>query len=179
MVSGFSYFGDFLSAAEERHLLGHLEREPFESLHMRGQRTRRSVVSYGLQFRPHVGELGPAPPLPGYLRSVRVRAANLIGMNGDVLEQSLLTRYPQGSDIGWHTDHRSFGEVVVAISLQGDATLAFRRERQTHRVLIRRRSLYVLRDAARYEYEHKVTARALRYSITLRPIAITPSSPER
>ncbi len=176
MVCGFSYFDDFLSVSEERRLLRRLEREPFECLRMRGQRTKRALVSYGLRFKPHVGELGPAPPLPRYLHSVRVRAAALIDMSGDVLEQSLLTRYPQGSDIGWHTDHASFGDVVVAISLHGDATLAFRREREMHRVLIRRRSLYVLRDAARYEYEHRVTARALRYSITLRPIAIIGAS---
>jgi len=176
VINGFSYVPEFLSTDEEEALLSRMVSERYAPLTMRGQRTRRSVVSYGLEFRPHVGTLAAAPALPEYLHGIRARAAALVGIPSEVFEQSLLTKYPGRSDIGWHIDHQSFGDLVVSISLLGDATLALRRGSDAHRLLIARRSLYVLRDAARFEYQHKVTARALRYSITLRPIASSSSA---
>ena len=149
----------------------HLEAEPFAPIPMRGRTTRRAIVSYGLEWKPLVGRLAPAPAVPEYLHDVRARAAAIVGIDDHQLQQSLLTRYPAKSDIGWHVDHRSFGEVVLAISLLGDATLALRRDDEEHQLPIAARSLYVLRDAARATYQHRVTAKALRYSITLRPVA--------
>ena len=138
---------------------------------MRGQQTRRTIVSYGLEFRPLVGKLAEAPPIPEFLHPVRARAACSVNLPPEDLKQSLLTRYPEGSDIGWHTDHASFGGVVISISLLGDATLSLRRADEVHCLTVERRSLYILSGAARFEYEHRVRARSLRYSVTLRPVA--------
>jgi alkylated DNA repair dioxygenase AlkB len=169
-IDGFTYMPEFLSVDEERALLARLMAEPYAPLRMRGQTTRREIVSYGLAFKPHVGRLEPAPAIPRYLHAVRKRAARVAGVHEMTLQQSLLTRYPSKSDIGWHVDHQSFGDIVVAISLMGDATLALRCGEEEHRLEIAARSLYVLRARARAEYQHKVTVKALRYSITLRPV---------
>lgn len=171
LITGFTYEPSFLSVEEEDALIERIELERFAPILMRGQRTRRSIVSYGLEFRPHVGSLATAPAVPDYLHPIRNRAAAISGVAPDALAQSLLTKYPRNSDIGWHVDHQSFGAIVIAVSLLGDATLALRRENEEHRLTIERRSIYVLRDSARFDYQHKVTARSLRYSITLRPIA--------
>lgn len=171
MIDGFTYLPGFVSEQEEQTLLARLKSEPFEPLAMRGQRTRRSIVSYGLEFRPLVGTLAPAPALPRYLHRIRARAAELVGLPAESLKQSLLTKYPASSDIGWHVDHQSFGDVVLAISLLGNATLALRRHDEEYRLAIEARSIYILRGAARSEYQHKVTAKTLRYSITLRPVS--------
>lgn len=173
VISGFQYTPCFLSAAEEETLLTRIVHERFAPIAMRGRQTRRSIVSYGLEFRPHVGTLAPAPALPDYLHAIRTRAAAFVGISPGMFAQSLLTKYPKNSDIGWHIDHQSFGGIVVAISLLGDAMLALRRDEEEHRVMVAPRSLYVLRDSARFDYQHKLTARSLRYSITLRPIADT------
>lgn len=170
-IDGFTYVPEFLSVEEERSLLAWLVAEPYAPLRMRGQLTRREIVSYGLEFKPHVGQLEPAPAIPAYLHDIRKRAARVAGVQGRTLQQSLLTRYPANSEIGWHVDHQSFGDVVVAISLMGDAILALRRGDEEHRLPIAARSLYVLRACVRSEYQHRVTAKALRYSITLRPVA--------
>jgi alkylated DNA repair dioxygenase AlkB len=171
VVAGFSYVPDFLLAEEERQLVVHLEGEPFAPIPMRGRTTRRAIVSYGLEWKPLVGRLALAPAVPEYLHEVRARAAAIVGIDDHQLQQSLLTRYPAKSAIGWHVDHQSFGDVVLAISLLGDATLALRRDGEEHQLPIAARPLYVLRDAARATYQHRVTAKTLRYSITLRPVA--------
>lgn len=172
VIDGFEYYPSFLAESEEEWLATRLSREAFESIPMRGQKTRRSIVSFGLEFRPLVAVLAPAPPIPSYLHGVRGRVAEVVGLRPHILEQSLLTHYPAGSDIGWHRDHPSFGDVVAALSLLGDATLFLRRAEDIHRVNIGRRSLYVLRRDARYECEHRVKARAPRLSITFRPVAV-------
>ena len=167
---GFRYVPDFLSIAEEEALLTAVTRERFMPMRVRGQATRRETVSYGLEFKPYVGTLPPAPPIPSYLHGLRERVAVVAGIKAGALVQALISRYPQSSDIGWHVDHPSFGPLVACVSLLGDATLGLRKRGVPQRVLVARRSLYLLHGAARFEYQHKVVAQTLRYSITLRPL---------
>jgi alkylated DNA repair dioxygenase AlkB len=168
---GFLYLPDFVSHAEERALLAALEHEPFAPMRVRGQITKRETVSYGLAFKPYVASLPPAPPLPPYLHSLRKRVAAVAGIPARRFVQSILSRYPDGSNIGWHVDHASFGAVVACMSILGPATLSLRGRGAHMRVSVAPRSLYVLRDDARVTFEHKVVAHALRYSITLRVLA--------
>ena len=173
---GFLYLPDFVSHAEERVLLMAFDHEPFAPMRVRGQITKRETVSYGLAFKPYVASLPPAPPLPPYLHPLRNRTATAAGISSDALMQALISRYPERSDIGWHIDHSSFGGFVACVSLLGSATLSFRRRRRHERVTVAPRSLYLLRDDARFEFEHKVVAHSLRFSITLRTIAADTNS---
>jgi hypothetical protein len=75
VIDGFTYLPNFISVDEERALLERLVAEPYAPLRMRGQTTRREIVSYGLEFKPHVGRLEPAPALPAYLHAVRKLAS--------------------------------------------------------------------------------------------------------
>jgi alkylated DNA repair dioxygenase AlkB len=171
---GFLYLPDFISHAEERTLLVALNQEPFAPMRVRGQITKRETVSYGLEFKPYVASLPPAPPLPAYLRKLRRRVAGVTGFPARTFVQSILSRYPDGSNIGWHVDHASFGAVVACVSILGSATLSLRGRGAHERVALAPRSLYVLSDDARVGFEHKVVAHALRYSITLRVLATVP-----
>lgn len=168
---GFLYLPEFVSHAEELSLVAALHDERFARLRVRGQLTRREIVSYGLEFRPYVSALPPAPPLPSYLHPLRNRAASAAGISSDALVQAILSRYSERSDIGWHIDHRSFGGLVACVSLLGSATLSFRGRRRQERVAVAPRSLYLLQDDARFVFEHKVVAHSLRFSITLRTLA--------
>jgi len=170
-VQGFWYMADVLTAAEERQLLANLAEEPYAPIAMRGQTTRREIVSYGRAFAPYVGTLPPAPPIPTYLHGVRRKLARLVGIAPGPLVQSLITRYPQGASIGWHRDHSDFGDTVLVLSLAGTAILDLRSGDTVSRTRVEPRSLYVLAGAARTSYEHRVVARALRYSVTFRSLA--------
>ena len=84
----------------------------------------------------------------------------------------LVTEYGAGAGIGWHRDKDVFGE-VVGVSLLSPCTFRLRRaERDSWRrgsIVLAPRSVYVLRGAARSEWEHSIPAvDALRYSITYR-----------
>jgi len=85
-----------------------------------------------------------------------------------------VTEYGPGAGIGWHKDRAVFGD-VVGISLLSPCTFRLRKrsqlglERQT--LIAAPRSVYLLRDASRTEWEHSIPAvESLRYSVTFRSV---------
>jgi alkylated DNA repair dioxygenase AlkB len=110
--------------------------------------------------------------LPEFLLPLRERAAEVGGLAPDSLQQVLVTEYAPGAPIGWHRDKPMFQD-VVAISFLAPCLLRFRCrlhdgwERRSLEVVPR--SAYVLRGAARTEWEHSIPPlSALRYSVTFR-----------
>jgi hypothetical protein len=79
------------------------------------------------------------------------------------LSESLVTEYPPGAGIGWHRDSPSFG-IVAGISFGADCRMRFRRGkgegRQTCAIDLPPRSLYVMRGAAREEWQHNTGQRS-------------------
>ena len=85
-----------------------------------------------------------------------------------------MAEYQPGAPLGWHRDVAEF-EHIVGVSLQGHARLRLRpwpprpRERTAHAIDLAPRSAYVMRGAARWGWQHAVSApKELRYSITFR-----------
>ena len=93
------------------------------------------------------------------------------------LQHVLVTEYGAGAGIGWHRDKAVFGE-VVGVSLLAPCVLRFRRaagEKRWERanVAAAPRSAYLLKGAARSEWEHSIPpVGALRYSITFRNLRV-------
>ena len=105
---------------------------------------------------------------------VRARAEALAGTAPGGLQQVLITEYAAGAAIGWHKDRSVFGD-VVGISLLSPCTFRLRLktgQRWERRNLIAEpRSVYLLRGAARTEWEHSIPGvESLRYSITFRNV---------
>lgn len=170
-IAGFAYEADAISPKDHDAITRQLASEPFMSLKMRGQLSRRRIVSYGLSFLPYLTSLPPAPPIPDYLLPLRQIAACLAGVEEAALRQALITCYPKGSEIGWHVDHSDFGDTIVVASFVGPATLFLRERRATaveHRVLPR--SIYLLAEHARWNLEHRVVSHASRYSVAFRTL---------
>ena len=100
--------------------------------------------------------------------------ASSADQTGDYTQYWQDREYRPGAPIGWHKDRREFGD-VVGISLVAPAPLRFRRRGgkkwQRFTLAAEPRSLYLLRGAARTEWEHSIPpVAALRYSITLRTL---------
>ena len=83
--------------------------------------------------------------------------------------------------IGQHWDDRSQGSVVVGLSLLGDATMTLvhvkskEKDKPTRRMLLSRRSLYVMSGKSRYDWEHGIENKDLvdehRISVTFRTVS--------
>ena len=172
---GLVYRPELLSEAEERALLGQLERLEFHEIRMHGVVAKRTARHFGVDYdyerRAAVQE---AEPIPDWLVAVRECAAELAAVEPEELAEILVQRYPPGAQIGWHRDAPAFG-IVVGISLGSAVRMRFRRDkggvRQTFELELEPRSGYVLAGEARTAWQHHVPpAKALRYSITFRTL---------
>jgi alkylated DNA repair dioxygenase AlkB len=170
---GFVYQPDFLPPEEERELITFIRRLPLKELNFHGYIAKRRVVSFGSAYDFESARLKPADPIPEFLTTLRDRAAGFAGLMPETLPHALVTEYTPGAAIDWHKDKRVFGE-VIGVSLLSECTFRLRRKVNHNRWerysrTLRPRSAYLLRGAARDEWEHSIPpVRELRYSVTFR-----------
>jgi len=172
---GLAYDEGFLSEMEETGLVAWMKDLPFRPFEFHGYTGNRRVVSFGWSYDYAGHQLRKAQALPPELSALAARAAAFAGRGEDFFAQALVTEYAPGAGIGWHRDKKDFGE-VAGLSLLSSCRLRFRRRRgenwQRHAQLVRPRSIYLLRGAARHEWEHSIPAVSLlRYSITFRSLS--------
>lgn len=179
LPEGLRYQPAFLSPGEEAGLIARIAQLPLAPMKYQNFTALRRVVSYGGQYDFSAQRLEVAQPLPDWLAPLCARAAAWIGVAPDAFTQALVAEYRPGTPLGWHRDVPDF-EDVVGISLASEAVLRFRpyppdapKKKDIVRLVVAPRSIYLLRGAARWQWQHSVApTRLLRYSITLR----TPSA---
>lgn len=172
---GLSYQPDFISAAEEGELLALIQQLPLREAQYRQYTARRRTCSFGAGYDFQAQQATPAPPLPVFLEPLRARAAAWVGVEPAAFIQALIAEYRPGTPLGWHRDVPDY-EIVVGISLAAATRIRWRRypwnpaeKADIVTLLAEPRSAYVLRDAARWQWQHSVPpVKQLRYSITLR-----------
>ena len=175
LPDGMRFEEAFLSPEEEARLIAIIEDLPLANMKYQQFTALRRVVSYGGQYDFSAQRLNAAAPLPAWLDPVRQRACAWAGIPPEQFSQALVAEYQPGTPLGWHRDVPDF-EDIVGISLLGDAVLRFRayppdaaKKSDVLRVLLPPRSIYLLRGAARWGWQHSVApTKQLRYSITLR-----------
>jgi alkylated DNA repair dioxygenase AlkB len=172
---GLIYRADFLERNEEQALLEQIRALPLREAQYRQYTARRRTVNYGFSYDFQHLEAQPAPPLPEFLAPLRTRAAQWAGVASADFVQALIAEYTPGTPLGWHRDVPNF-ELIVGISLAGTARIRFRpypwkpeRRKEVFALELEPRSAYILRDAARWGWQHSVPpTKELRYSITFR-----------
>jgi alkylated DNA repair dioxygenase AlkB len=171
---GLAYAPELISAEEERALTARMAELAFAPFEFQGFFGKRRTVSFGWQYRFDGSGLAEAAPIPDWLLPLRVRAAAFAGLEPEALVHALLIEYDVGAGLGWHRDRPVFGD-VVGVSLLSEAPLRFRRKTggkwERHTLRAAPRSAYLLRGAARTEWEHSLApVAALRYSATFRTL---------
>jgi alkylated DNA repair dioxygenase AlkB len=172
---GLIYREDFLTPAEEQTLLSTLRELPLKEAQYRQYTARRRTVNFGFSYDFTHLQSRSAPPIPDFLTPLRTRAADWLGVPAEAFVQALIAEYRPGTPLGWHRDVPDF-EQIVGISLAGTARLRFRpypwspeKKSQVFALELAPRSAYILRDQARWGWQHQVPpTKELRYSITFR-----------
>ncbi|MBE7367258.1 alpha-ketoglutarate-dependent dioxygenase AlkB [Ramlibacter pallidus] len=181
LPDGMRYEAGFLSPGEEAALVQRIAQLPLAPMKYQQYEARRRVVSYGGTYDFSAQKLHAAAPLPDWLEPLRSRAAAWIGVAPEAFTQALVAEYSPGTPLGWHRDVPDF-EDIVGISLGHDAVMRFRpyppeggRRADVLKLVVAPRSIYLLRGAARWNWQHAVSpTKALRYSITFRTPAAAP-----
>jgi len=175
LPEGMRYAEDFLLPEEEAALAARIAGLPLAPMKYQQYEARRRVVSYGGQYDFSRQRLEEAEPIPGWLDPLRARAAAWSGIAPGAFVHALVAEYQPGTPLGWHRDVPDF-EDVVGVSLLNAAVMRLRPyppESGTRRDILKLtlppRSIYLLRGASRWGWQHAVSpTKALRYSITLR-----------
>ncbi|MDF2438802.1 MAG: alkylated repair protein [Bacteroidota bacterium] len=174
---GFSYSPDFITEKEEHYLLGIIKSLPFETFLFRGYEAKRKVISFGYDYHFDNRTITKGKEIPAdFLPLINSVAAHL-KLDPSEITELLVTEYPPGSVINWHRDAPPF-ELIAGISLLSDCNFKLRpydKAKQNRKSIItipvKRRSLYVMEDSAREDWEHSISEmKQLRYSITLRTL---------
>ena len=174
-ITGLEYRPGFITAEEERELIGHLSKEQLSPFRFHGWTGKRLTRTFGWRYDFDDASFAPTEPIPDWLEPLRSKAATLAAISPDEFVHALLVRYDPGAGIGWHRDRTVF-ETVVGISLGTSAVLRFRRRRSRgfdrESLEVEPRSAYLLGGAARHEWEHSIAPGAsLRFSITFRSLS--------
>ncbi len=172
---GFEYREAFLSPHEERELLDAIAGLPLRESQYREWTAKRRTVNFGGSYDFTHQKLQPAQPVPAFLHPLRARLAAWAGVDAAQFAHGLVTEYQPGTQLGWHRDVPDF-ELVAGVSLAGVARMRFRPypphadvARATAHIDLAPRSAYLIRGAARWDWQHAVSpTKVLRYSITLR-----------
>ena len=172
---GMRYAAEFLSCDEEAALIALIATLPLEAAKYKSWTARRRVTSFGGSFDYDANKLRPAEPLIEALHPLRERVGAWAGIAPQALVHTLVAEYAPGAPLGWHRDVPEF-EDVVGVSLGSPATLRLRpyppvdpKRADVMRLRAAPRSIYLLRGAARWGWQHSVApVEALRWSITFR-----------
>jgi alkylated DNA repair dioxygenase AlkB len=174
LPDGLVYAPDFLSLEQQAQLLEVIRALPFQKAQYKEWTARRRIVSFGGRYDFSSNELTPAPAIPEFLYPLRAQLAAWTGIPTERLQHAMIAEYQPGTPLGWHRDVPQFEE-VLGVSLLGRARLRFRpwppkpQQRTTFALDLEPRSAYVLRRAARWQWQHAVSpTKELRYSITFR-----------
>jgi alkylated DNA repair dioxygenase AlkB len=143
---------------------------------------KRRTVSFGSDYDFAANVRGSAPAVPEFLLALQAKVAAWLGVAAAALGHVLVAEYRPGTALGWHRDVPDF-DLVCGVSLGGACRMRFRPafhsshapRRNPKEVLsleLAPRSAYVLRDDARWRWQHSIPAtKVLRYSITFRSLA--------
>jgi alkylated DNA repair protein (DNA oxidative demethylase) len=177
---GFLYNPDFLSLNEQVALLHELQSLTYTHDVFRGQKLKRRYAQFGYSYVSTGRKLKVALPIPTFLQTL-IKKASPYYPNSIEFTQCIVTHYPPGAGIGWHTDAPLFGEYILCVSLASEARLQFSpnsSKEVAYEVKVSPGSLYVLQGLARWHYEHRIIpVKAERYSITFRYVAKRKSEP--
>ena len=172
---GMRYQEEFLSPSEERALIDLIATLPLEQAQYKQYTARRRTVNYGSSYDFSELAATPAPPIPSSLLPLRERVATWANEPADAFVHALVAEYAPGTPLGWHRDVPEF-ELIVGVSLASHARMRFRpwpwrpeRRKEVFALELAPRSIYLLRDEARWAWQHSVPpVKTLRYSLTFR-----------
>ena len=148
-MPGLRYLPGYVTGAEERALVAAIDGMPWDT------EWKRRRQPYGAGY----GGGDDSPPIPGWGRALADRMF-ADGVTDRPFDQMLVNEYTPGQGISSHRDYAPFGRTVVSLSLLSACVMDFRHVATGRKeiLLLEPRSLLVLSDEARFDWEHGIAA---------------------
>lgn len=180
-IAGLIYIPDFIDPDEEALLLETINHQPWL------KDLKRRVQHYGYKYDYAAQSLDQSAylgALPDWLNTLAERLVR-DSLFTKVPEQVIINEYQPGQGISYHRDSVGcFGDTIASLSLASAAVMNFRNTETGDKrdLLLEPKSLVVMKDIARYEWQHAIPdrkndlingvsiPRELRISMTFRKI---------
>lgn len=188
---GLRVMSDFVSVADERELLDHVDNEHSDAwLPDLSRRVQHYGYKYDYKSRRITRGMALGP-LPDWLREV-ARQVEQVGEFDRTPDQVIVNEYEPGQGIAPHVDcEPCFGPIVATLSLGSQVEMRLRRKDPSveQTCVLPSRSLAVLSGPARYEWTHEIakrksdvingirTPRSRRVSLTFRTVNADSQNP--
>jgi len=177
LPTGFSYKDNFITEAEEIHLVQVIGGLELTSMQFHEYTAKRKVLSFGRGWSFTEQQLKTGNPIPAEFSFLVERIAQHLSIPPETIAQFLITEYPVGSVINWHRDAPPF-ETIIGISLLSDCSFKLRpqeKEKQTRKATItltvKPRSMYIMTGASKTDWQHCTTPlNTIRYALTFRTL---------
>ncbi|HEY0057614.1 MAG TPA: alpha-ketoglutarate-dependent dioxygenase AlkB [Flavisolibacter sp.] len=174
---GFTYEEAFLSKEEEEVLIKAIGALELQQFVFQGYEAKRKIASFGWDWNFENRTLNKGAAIPRSFLPLVKKVSRRLGIAEDKIAELLVTEYEEGTVINWHRDAPPF-DTIIGVSLLSDCTFRLRPQRKeqqtrsaTRSFPVRRRSLYVMSDEARSDWQHSIApVKSLRYSVTLRTL---------
>jgi alkylated DNA repair dioxygenase AlkB len=149
-IPGLAYHSDYIDAKQEAELVSAIDAEPWDTT------WKRRRQSYGHSYN----KTDARRDIPSWAQFL-VERLDGDGISGRPFDQMLVNEYFPGQGISLHKDYEPFDRTVVSLSLLSACVMDFRNVTDGRResLLLEPRSLLVLSDEARYEWQHGIANR--------------------
>jgi len=158
-ISGLQIYPDFLTDEESYLLIDYLYTEGNWDTVL-----QRRTIQYGYAYNFQEKNISPDfIPFPDVLREViatKLKTHAII----DKIDQCIVNEYEKGQGISKHVDAPDiFSEPVISVSLLSHCVMNFTKKEVDKiikvPVLLKKNSLLVMTDDARYDWEHEIPAK--------------------
>jgi len=150
-INGLRYYPQYIDRQQELDLVTAIDAERWDTT------WKRRRQSYGASYGKQKESRREIPGWANFLVD-RIYAE---GISERPFDQMLVNEYFPGQGIALHKDYEPFNRTVVSLSLLSACVMDFRHATDGRResMLLEPRSLLVLSDAARYDWQHGIAAR--------------------
>jgi alkylated DNA repair dioxygenase AlkB len=150
-IPGLLYHAKYVDAKQEAELVAAIDAEPWDTTWKR--RRQPYGQSYGKPDEVR-------REIPAWAQFI-VKRLYAEGISERPFDQMLVNEYFPGQGISLHKDYEPFDRTVVSLSLLSACVMDFRHVTDGRResLLLEPRSLLVLSDEARYEWQHGIASR--------------------
>lgn len=177
LPEGFSYENDFISEEEENLLTELATNTGLNNMMFHGYEAKRKTANFGYDWSFENRTLTKGKPIPEAFQFLIEKVSKHFNIPVNNIAELLVTEYPMGAVINWHRDAPPY-DWIIGISLASDCTFKLRPYDKLKQgrlsvisMTVKRRSVYIMKDAARTEWEHSTSpGKTVRYSITLRTL---------
>lgn len=162
-IKGLYYIPDFVTEDEEKKIMSCIDSNKWCTAISR--RTQHYGYVY-YETRCNIPEIQPVQQPEAFsMKPLQFIIERLIKLGifpkNDPPTQILVNEYIQNKGISLHVDSsKSFGDTIVGLSLLAPCFMTFRHvkdEKLETKIVLERRSLYVLKDEARFDWKHGIT----------------------